>query len=265
MGGTNPDAIGVLQRAGINVLQSDHLHGKVYLFDTAAIVGSSNASANGLSLQDKEVRGWHEANILITEPSTLGSIHEWFEKLPKRRIGPVDLIAAREAWSRRRRSGVDKPPKSKSTLIEDLRKDPAPFGGRRIFICAYSEGLSLAGEKSLKHARKQATPEASETVNGFEWPGLPDFADLICFFKKNGRFYHDGLMQMPESRQEIIKYGTKFQICHELESIDGYRQTRIGSASAWTPALKTFMQDGDDPSANFLDLREFAEKYLRRP
>ena len=263
MGGTNPEAIEALQNAGISVLQSDHLHGKLYLFDTEAIVGSSNASANGLSLQSNEIRGWHEANVSITELSTLAAISEWFDKLPKRKIEPADLIAAKDAWSRRRRAGLDQLPPSKSTLIEDLGKDPGLFKGRRIFVGVYSEGLSPAGEKSLALAKKEAGREISETIDGFEWPQLPNFADLLCVWMEKGRFYHDGLVHMPETRHEITKYGTKFQVCRSIDAIAGYRKSRIGTVSAWTPSLRAFMQDVGDASGKFLDLGEFAEKYLR--
>jgi hypothetical protein len=263
MGGTNPEAIEALQDAGISVLQSDHLHGKVYLFDTEAILGSSNASANGLSLQSNEIRGWHEANVSITEQPTLADISDWFDKLPKRKIEPPDLIAAMDAWSRRRRAGLDKLPPTKSTLIEDLGKDSGLFKGRRIFVCVYSEGLSPAGEKSLALAKKEAGREISDTIEGFEWPQLPDFADLLCFWMEKGRFYHDGLVHMPETRHEITKYGTTFQVCRSTNAIAGYPKSRIGTVSAWTPSLRALMQDGGDAGGKFLDMGEFAEKYLR--
>ncbi|MCA6122117.1 phospholipase D family protein [Bradyrhizobium sp. WSM 1704] len=108
MGGSNPEAIKALLEAGINVLQSDHLHGKVYLFDNEAILGSSNASANGLSFQDGEVRGWHEANVLIesepfwmnypsgsmTFPSERSSLPIWKRR---RKPGHVDGALVRSA------------------------------------------------------------------------------------------------------------------------------------------------------------------------
>jgi hypothetical protein len=47
-GGTNPNEIRELWKANINPLQCDKLHGKVYLFDDCVIIGSSNASSNGL-------------------------------------------------------------------------------------------------------------------------------------------------------------------------------------------------------------------------
>jgi hypothetical protein len=263
MGGTNPEAIEELLNSGITVFQSDELHGKVYLFDSEAIVGSSNASANGLSLQDGEASGWHEANILVSEPPILNQISAWLDKLPRRKITSDDLAAAKEAWSRRRRvAGILGPP-SKINLIDALRSRPSDFKGRRIFVCVYSEGLSTAGEKSLKFARKEAGP-LSDSIDGFEWDDLPDFADLICFQQTGKRrFSHDGLWHMPEVREEITKYGTKLQICRRLKAVAGYPQSRLGSALAWTPALGLLMEGSKDPTGRFMDLGDFSEKYLR--
>lgn len=264
MGGTNPEAIEYLLNNGVKVTQSDHLHGKVYLFDDAAIVGSSNASANGLSLQGEEIKGWDEANILVTEESVLGSIRQWLENIPKKPITPTDIAKAKEAWSRRRHVGIiDKPP-AKTLLIDDLRRSPDTFGGRRIFVCVYSEGLSPAGKKSLSHAKKYALTKHLGAIDGFEWDELPDFADLICFWReKNGRFSHDGLVHMPETPEDITQYGTVFRVCHTIKRVAGYPQSRIGPISAWSLALSSFIQDSKDPTARFMDIGAFAKSYLR--
>src|ERR1700680_1254899 len=68
-GGTNPNEIRSVMAAGIHVSQCDTLHAKVYLFDNHVIIGSSNASANGLSFQGTEVSGWIEANVIFNEPA----------------------------------------------------------------------------------------------------------------------------------------------------------------------------------------------------
>jgi hypothetical protein len=57
-GGTNPKEIRRLRKHDVVVRQCDTLHGKVYLFDDeTVIIGSSNASANGLAFQGKELVG----------------------------------------------------------------------------------------------------------------------------------------------------------------------------------------------------------------
>ena len=73
-GGTNPREIANLRNAGVRVLQSDDLHAKVYLFPGGAVIGSSNASANGLSLQGAECAGWNEANVFTADPGFLAGL-----------------------------------------------------------------------------------------------------------------------------------------------------------------------------------------------
>ena len=262
MGGTNPAVIEELIDGGMNVKQSDHLHGKVYLFDDAAVVGSSNISANGLSLQGSEVAGWREANILVTEKGVLEDVRAWVRELPVNSIKSNDLDAAKEAWSRRRRAGgiYAGRPTPKTVLIDDLRNDPQKFTARRLYVCLYSEGLSKAGNKSLKFAKKGLSTADADDIDGFEWDDLPDYADLICFWNEGGKFTHDGIWNMPEVRREITKFGTRLQVCIRLRKFDGYPPSRLGSVRLWSSALAAFTEDGDH---QILDLGSFAEKYLR--
>ena len=57
------------------------LHAKVWWTPNAAVLGSSNASTNGLALEHETGSGWHEANVRIDDATTLNSISKWFEKL----------------------------------------------------------------------------------------------------------------------------------------------------------------------------------------
>ena len=101
-GGTNPDEIKKLIDFGINVKQCDTLHGKVYVFDRCFVVGSSNASANGLALQGKEVSYWHEANILSDDREIREKLSDWIDALPTKEITKKDLAAAKIKFNRRR-------------------------------------------------------------------------------------------------------------------------------------------------------------------
>jgi hypothetical protein len=67
-GACNPDEIERLQKylGRQRVLMRDNLHAKVWLTEKGAIVGSSNASANGLGFERAELRGSIEANLLPT-------------------------------------------------------------------------------------------------------------------------------------------------------------------------------------------------------
>jgi hypothetical protein len=83
----------------------DRLHAKVCLTDEAAIIDSSNASANGLGYEGDEVAGLVEANILVDDGPTLAEITRWFDDkvVPGARpTTDADLKRARPRWKERR-------------------------------------------------------------------------------------------------------------------------------------------------------------------
>src|ERR1700676_561564 len=69
-GACNPKEVRKL-RASKRLKLKTHaqLHAKIYWSPTAAMVGSSNASANGLVVDAGVAKGWREANILFRPES----------------------------------------------------------------------------------------------------------------------------------------------------------------------------------------------------
>jgi phosphatidylserine/phosphatidylglycerophosphate/cardiolipin synthase-like enzyme len=134
MGGTNPKAIYALRKAGIEVSQCDTLHAKLYLFDQTVIIGSSNASANGLSLQGKQIEGWHEANVISDDPSVYSDASTWLDNLSTTSITDDDLKVAQELWTQRRRLAPYQTLSKKITLFEAVKRNPEEFRDQRIFL-----------------------------------------------------------------------------------------------------------------------------------
>jgi hypothetical protein len=102
-GASNPSAI--RQLMGIaRVRCHPRLHGKLYATDKAAIIGSSNASTNGLALEGQDAYGWEEANVLTNDPTILGQAAAWFERIwnDAMEIDENDLEKAQEVWDQRR-------------------------------------------------------------------------------------------------------------------------------------------------------------------
>ncbi|MBY0567453.1 MAG: phospholipase D family protein [Hyphomonadaceae bacterium] len=125
MGGTNPHVIRALDAAEIErtgftkrIRQRDDLHAKVFICDHLALVGSANASANGLGFEGAEAKGWLEAGIRIDDPTTLKTIADWFANTWKSadRISGDDIERAVLAWKQRRRA--------KPTLLGLNKLDP---------------------------------------------------------------------------------------------------------------------------------------------
>ena len=103
----NPDVIDELTRIGVQVKTLDRLHAKVWISGDDVIVGSANASHNGLPGDDEEAANASiEAAVLSHDPRLAQEVTAWFEKLwcSSNEIGP-HLAHARQLSNRRRRGG----------------------------------------------------------------------------------------------------------------------------------------------------------------
>jgi hypothetical protein len=122
-GKSHPD---VIKRFGNRAKQIDNLHAKVIWSPQAAIVGSANASSNGLPEEEKSARGLVEAGIHVADKKTLKQIEKWFDRECGRAtvITLNDLDDARKALEARKRKFAEQERKlTKPSLIEALRAD----------------------------------------------------------------------------------------------------------------------------------------------
>ena len=178
--GSNPNVVDQLRSkgAGCKVLQSDRLHAKVYLFSDAAVIGSSNASANGLALQGAELTHWDEANILVLNEDTLAEIRSWMDTLTTRRIEKDDIERAKEKWDKRRRDAAI-PTDRSNTVLQALRNEPEQFKNKNAYLVIYFDDLSdEAYERQVALQEKYG----SDQIGIFEdWEELPKEGVLLCF------------------------------------------------------------------------------------
>lgn len=117
-GATNPSEIEEISKSkNCKIKQLDNLHAKVFISNTATIVGSANLSANGLGLEGNETANLEEAGFVIS-PST--SNRQWFEDMwsKSREISKDDLKLAHEKWALRRKN---RPVVIKNGSIEFLK------------------------------------------------------------------------------------------------------------------------------------------------
>jgi hypothetical protein len=185
-GGTNPKVVEQLieiqdQRgSSLKVRQNDRLHAKVYLFDDFAIVGSSNASTNGLAFEGSELTHWLEANILTRDPTVLASLRLWMNGLGRRKVTSGDLARAKAAW-KKRRSILRLPRDESSTILEALRFEPGSLTNLPIFVAIYDEDLSLEGASQQKRLQEEWGTLQVELFE--DWAKLPANGLLLCFYR----------------------------------------------------------------------------------
>lgn len=211
-GATNPFLIERLrgEKKNIRIRTQHNLHAKVYFTGNQAIVGSSNTSANGLSLEDEEAAGYIEASVITSDKKIIDSINSWFEELWENayEIDKNLLQEAIEKWKNRRNNR----PHRKNTqikshsLLDALRENPENFKGRRVFFAFYHKRIS----KEANEAYLQAEEEYSETeITAYEnWDRLPEDAYLInIYYDLKNRFEFEGIYKTDSPHTtKIFKY-----------------------------------------------------------
>jgi|SRR5215831_1132430 len=132
-------------RPHIPVRSDPRLHGKLYWTPAGIVMGSSNASTNGLATEDG-LSGWAEANIFSDDPELIATTFAWF-KLRKEcsyEIRETDLLLAKRIWEDRARSA---PPGIRLTgdLGAAVRGTPDRPAWRKIKLAIYSDDFSAKG------------------------------------------------------------------------------------------------------------------------
>jgi phosphatidylserine/phosphatidylglycerophosphate/cardiolipin synthase-like enzyme len=81
-GACNPDELKILLKKGFDVKTRIGLHAKVAITSKSVIVGSANASTNGLGQEGEEANNI-EAAAFIVDREFLATVQTWFDSLWK--------------------------------------------------------------------------------------------------------------------------------------------------------------------------------------
>ena len=209
-GACNPSEIGKLRelRPHIPVRSDPRLHGKLYWTPSGVVVGSSNASTNGLAVE-AGLAGWAEANIFSDAPELIDTTLTWFNARKKGsyEITEVHLRLAEQIWKQRARSA---PPglELAGDLGAAVRLTPDHDIWTKLKLAIYSDGLSAEGKKRM-NSDKQDNP-ALQTFDTYEdWRDAIDAGDWILDFRrgKNGcRFGGYWSVPDPKLENELLTY-----------------------------------------------------------
>jgi hypothetical protein len=165
-GACNPNEINKLiklvqdSRSNLKVLKHEKLHAKVYWSPSCVILGSSNASSNGLTFEGKELAGSVEGNVKILDPKTNSDVKEWISgvTLSATEISKLDMKIAASFWKQRRRDRHTGG-KSKDSLsfLQKFKEQPDYFTDTLpIQVWIYNaEDMDLAGKKAFNEAKKE--------------------------------------------------------------------------------------------------------------
>lgn len=149
-GATNPSVVEELIRAGADVKSNSRLHAKVYAVGSSVILGSSNASGNGLVVEGKELNGWIEANILTDDKSLVTTVNNWFDDLweckDSRVVDEAMLTEARDKWCKRRQ--LAPVVRSGKWLLDTCQENKELFNN--VYLAIYTYRLSKLANETVK-------------------------------------------------------------------------------------------------------------------
>lgn len=182
MGGTNPHVIRQLLKSQFVVKHSPRLHAKVFRFDDCAIVGSANASCNGLNFEgDEAITGWQEIGVLFSDAAALTELDKCLDKIVDTalKVDEAALKIAEELWKKRRANRpsanpefsdqlhqssetIDMADASDGNSEEPLNKPSAPLPTQEHYHFDFDDGektsiedyLDLAKSHMLNHPRE---------------------------------------------------------------------------------------------------------------
>lgn len=207
----NPDEIKKLMGIkGIEVRTDAKLHAKVYSSSDGALLGSSNASTNGLAMDGQLAKGWKEANLLVRNKQILAEIDEWFEarwsELEGQKITAEMLKDARKKWQSQKRISMLRSHSDENgiSLLKSALMAPEEYLGIPIYIRIFTEDLSKEDEEVLEtHAEKIHQDIKEYPMSGFrDWPLKPN-SWYVSFSLKNGKGGFDGISRTLEKLIEI--------------------------------------------------------------
>jgi hypothetical protein len=182
-GACNPRALKDLQdKIGKNLFTNPRLHAKVYWTPKCALVTSANASANGLSLEDREQASNIEAGAIVRSPDVLLDVKRWFDQALELRdtikVGKAVIDEATRMWKLRR--------PGRRTVANSLLaalEDKAIIADRNIVVCNYKdEGRSPEGEvqhSTLKDEWENGSLEPPVSIErSVEFTSVDDYEEL---------------------------------------------------------------------------------------
>lgn len=205
-GACNPDEIEELLQLGSSVeVRSDlRLHGKVYSSGSGVVLGSSNASTNGLVVEGVAAHGWSEANIFSDDTDLNSEIQDWCNErfAAARPISQADIVAARKLWKIRKEAS-DRTAASTNDLIQAVRKKPEDFANSNIKVVQWARKATDEAEEAYIGAVKaDHLLEGTDYYEG--WGDDMEVGDwLIDYHIKRSKAVSTGYWKVVEIQGEL--------------------------------------------------------------
>jgi hypothetical protein len=184
----------VIKQFGEQARQIDKLHAKVIWTPSEAIVGSANASSNGLPDEEKGIEGLIEAGAYLDDTEELASIKSWFDNLYEnaRLITNADLQAAEKAREKHPPNHQPKP-ELIDIPINKLRK-------MKVAVLLWS--LQTTAQENRAIEKKLGEQSQAE----WHWDSLTWYLDTLNHATKYPYGYEVLTFQTTKDRKRLLDY-----------------------------------------------------------
>lgn len=193
-GACNPDELRrLLALPNVEVKTHPSLHAKIYWTAESVVIGSSNASSNGLVVEGAAA-GWREANVQLSNPEILDRTEARFDHLFEEadKVTPADIDRAALLWRTRARMAPngERLPRS---LFDAFNASPKHSRWRRLKIAYCRDDLEPEDEAWIE-AEKAARRIHPDVMAYSHWNDLLGEGDqLIAFAHEDGAAVFDDL------------------------------------------------------------------------
>lgn len=278
-GACNPKEMQALLDLGCEIKTIDGLHSKIYSTESQVVIGSSNASSNGLASAGRFFSGNVEANVLIDEPAFVKAVNRWHDEhweLQSARSVTAPLVKeAKPIWLKN--SAAHR--QSATGLLAQTRRNPSLSKSLKARVLYYTlnDGSVSAQRTFSKLGRTQYSDAEWRLLNGelpyfddqIGWPVKPGevFLDFECS-KVKGRATFYGIWRVRDDPFIYVGKSKKHRIIllDKLADIDGFRVSgddRKEMEQAINSYMKTDLRHWQaDKFGDFLDM-SFAEFWRR--
>ena len=239
-GACNPAEIETLVQLGVTVRTLDRLHAKVWIASGQVIVGSANASHNGLPEDDEEAANASiEAAVLSRAPSLTRQLAVWFEDqwCASSAIEDWHLHQARDMWSRRHRSGGRG---FTAPLTDKIRKPASLDRFHSLRLLAYlpgktsTEAVNYVNRTAAGlHFSDEEWREFGHEKPWYEWPlNVPEWkhqpGTVFMDFSRagqRGNFTFNGFWQIRDCPTVKLN-NVRLRLLTKLPHFNGYSLTK---------------------------------------
>jgi PLD-like domain len=262
-GSCNPSVMAELIDLGFEAKTIDGLHAKVYCSAKAVIVGSSNASRNGLKYDENLTSGSIEANVLIRDPKIIRDVSAWFDEYWDSKLATLvnpDLIKEAEPLFVRNRMATRQ---ATSGLVDKLRSTPKLIGKIKAKVIFYiAEPPSRFAKKTYDLEAAASYSEADRRANAGDYPFYEDESDSwivkpktifldFTVSRSGSRPSFGGIWQVRSRNfsipvQSATMPGHRIILLDRLLDIAGHRISRTDE-QIFERAIKSFMDKRGKP------------------